>query len=515
MSNSPSGPQNGSGPGGPTPPDDNSDKDFLGGVLGRLGRAFTPAAVDKKAIEDFCFAIKLGKKDVVLRMIEDGIDLNAFNKTGDTPLHIAARKDQAEIIALLIEKGADPLRGTEHLPDYTALDDAVRFGSEKAAEALALSGGFNDNPKNGEANALHRACEKGKAAIVSALLRAGADPNLLSPAGQTPLLLAVAHKQPEVADVLLKKIAVQAAINMHRTESEGQARTAFQLAVARGETDVVRKMLPLGVFVNEADAEGLTPVMQALSRGNVEILSLLINAGADLNKRVGAHGTPLDYTASLRGLTEPLRGEIAQMLVDAGADVVTGHDTNPLCAALSTGKGSAFAKVLIKAGADVNAPSKDGTRPLHAAAVDGSVADIELLLKAGADVNGRNTHDGATPLMLAVAYKDMDCVSALLAAGANPRLIDADGDSALGYARQTAQQAMVEKIESVLRRETRPVFRHKTTAEAKDATAENEAPAVGNSAAVNKALPDTGDTKLPDTGRDIPFKAPAPKKGGS
>ena len=72
-------------------------------------------------------------------------------------------------------------------------------------------------------------------------------------------------------------------------------------------------------------------------------------------------------------------------------------------------------KVLIEAGADVNAQDSDGATPLTLAAQEDNPMIVMELIKAGADVN-LTRHDGATPLHMAAQNGHEGC-----AAGADPR----------------------------------------------------------------------------------------------
>lgn len=89
-------------------------------------------------------------------------------------------------------------------------------------------------------------------------------------------------------------------------------------------------------------------------------------------------------------------------------------------------------RVLVAAGADVNAPDHRMTRwpPLVHAIHKGREGAATALLQAGADPNA---HDraGATPLMYAAAYGNLALVRKLLARGADPRAATTDGVTAL------------------------------------------------------------------------------------
>jgi ankyrin repeat protein len=95
--------------------------------------------------------------------------------------------------------------------------------------------------------------------------------------------------------------------------------------------------------------------------------------------------------------------EAAKTLLEAGAEVnaysTSEQRVQPLHSA-AAGRHIAVCRVLIAAGADVNATQRLGFTPLHAAAQHGDVEMVELFLSAGADPSAA-TDDGATPADLA------------------------------------------------------------------------------------------------------------------
>lgn len=104
---------------------------------------------------------------------------------------------------------------------------------------------------------------------------------------------------------------------------------------------------------------------------------------------------------------------------------------------LQRARGTPVVKLLVSAGADVNAASATNAfeTPLTRAARLGDNESVEILIQAGAAVNNAN-HAGVTPLMEAASAASPEAVKTLLAAGCAVNLRDEDGRNALWYAQQ-------------------------------------------------------------------------------
>lgn len=112
---------------------------------------------------------------------------------------------------------------------------------------------------------------------------------------------------------------------------------------------------------------------------------------------------------------------------------------------------------LVAAGADVNAPDKNGATPLHRAVRTRSAAAVKCLLEAGADPTRAN-HSGSTPFHLAVqntgrggsgdeAAKDAQrqIIATLMSWGVSPARKDGKGKSVLDCARSDWVRAMLSR----------------------------------------------------------------------
>ena len=91
--------------------------------------------------------------------------------------------------------------------------------------------------------------------------------------------------------------------------------------------------------------------------------------------------------------------------------------------------------------------SSETAASLHAAARNGDVAQVDRLLAGGALLNAPD-EAGRTPLILAAMGGHIEAVRRLLAAGANPALLDREGLDAVQHARRLGLTQIVQLIEA-------------------------------------------------------------------
>lgn len=450
-------------------PDNNGGSSPFGGAAGGLGNLFNrmknAVLAEPDAARDAFFrAVKKGDVEAVRTLLAQGVSPNLYNSGGDTALILAATKDDAEMVAALVAAGADPKLGALLDRDRTALKFAVDFGAENAAETLVRLGAYN-----GDLSLLHRACEKGKARVVAAMVAAGADASGMNANGTTPLMSALGARKTAVAMTLLKAPDVVAALNLPLPQ-DAQGRTPFHLGVLRGDVAVVAEMIALGGFVNLPTLEGHMPLHIAIERGDADLVALLLAKGADATgpvcdaKGAQVHPAPLLFLCGVTNMDEDRRLQIAQHLFAAGArandvDVVTGDTA--LHRLMSARNITPTLSFLLTVADKLNICNNAGNTPLLEAIESAGIHDIANLLAAGADPNGRHDGDLRTPLMTAAAYGQANTLRELLKAGANPRLLDAKGHSALFYAQNNIRMAAetVPLLEEALRRDAKPLFR--------------------------------------------------------
>ncbi|KAK3399886.1 ankyrin repeat-containing domain protein [Sordaria brevicollis] len=302
-----------------------------------------------------------------------GADLEATNRTKETAIITAT-------------KNSFPLASVTLLCELGAKLDAVDIFGRSALHYAASSHGPSASSSSSTSPSSSSSYEDEKAEIVKVLCSHGANPNLPDETGHMPL-----H---------------QAVHNVH-------------LAAAR-------QLLDCGADINAATKSGRTPLYLAIAKRSTDIVSLLCERGAVINRCVG-DSTPL-LAAITAGCTD-----IARVLIQAGAadpNLSGGKGNFPLLMAAALGN-EELVEMLLAHGADVHVASNStGMTPLHVACQGGHEGIVGMLIRAGTPVDGVN-NDGLTPLALAVEGVHDEIVQMLLMHGRADANHTYDGQSLL------------------------------------------------------------------------------------
>ncbi len=423
------------------------------GLLACLAALTLTAALNETRLTE---ALKAGDRKAVQSLLKQGVDANAADPDGTTPLQWAVRGDDADTVQMLLRAGANPRA-------------ANRYG----VTALSLAAG-NGNP-----------------AILDMLLEAGADPATAAPGGQTILMIAARTGNPQCVKLLLAR-----GLDVNAREAT-YGETALMWAAAGNHAEAVRALIERGAEINTRSAElkypqdrfGLegvltilphgswTALMYAAREGSLEAARALAEAGADLNL-TDPDGTTAIALAIING-----HFDTAALLLEKGADpniadtagmaaLYAAVDMNTLGevygrpARPSHDKLSALNLIgmLLGHGANPNAQLKspalqrahtpgestlaEGSTPLMRAAKNGDAAAMRLLLENGADPSiAQKNH--TTALMLAaglgrgqgVFAKDyatdremLEAVKLLVARGVDVNAVNDNGQMAMHFA---------------------------------------------------------------------------------
>lgn len=306
-------------------------------------------------------------------------------------LHVAARQGDAATVGVLVSRGAELDPGNEVA--QTPLHLAARYGHAAAAESLLAHGAQVDSRAAGGYTPLSIAAGHGRAPVVELLLGHGADLHFREPSGWTPLHRAASDGHASVVRLLL---AHGAPVDV----PDNHGNTPLQYATQGGHRETVKLLASRGARV-AAQGSGHSPLTTAILNPDPAAVRDLLERGAYPDEPNGRGETPLEVAIGGEGKLSASNLEDVRILLEAGASVQARwkNGDTPLHRAAWYGH-TEMAALLIEHGAVVDARNDWGWTPLHAAAGQDGHEVAELLITAGADVNARN-RSGQTPLDLA------------------------------------------------------------------------------------------------------------------
>ena len=208
--------------------------------------------------------------------------------------------------------------------------------------------------------------------------------------------------------------------------------TPLKCAIKKsGDPEIVAELIQNGADVNwvrEFDNETVGDLFHIYGDENISLLSILINAGLDLNAK-GRWGNTLLYQ-----LIETRNIKLIKLVLEAGADVNSGdsHGNTPISNASAYGA-SEILKLLIRHGGKVNTKNDMNVTPLFEAILGGQASvvlafgikepkleNIKILINTGADVNAVCNNESI--LDLAYEIEDEEVIKILKDAGATKRV---------------------------------------------------------------------------------------------
>ncbi|KAF5675097.1 ankyrin 3 [Fusarium circinatum] len=345
--------------------------------------------------------------------LENGVDIEARDKHGRSPLAIAAENGDTGAVVFLLEKGAEVEAARNG--GKTPLMDAAAEGSEECMRLL-ISGGASVTATDDQ--------------------------------GQTALFRAVCSEKQSEAKVHL---LIGEGVDVTATDKESFTALTWSLKQGKATKTIIHILLSHGDTVDRTGHLGITPLMLAL-RSGVSIMKQLIERGADINSIDGQ-----GQSALLLAVKYKAEGQ-AHLLIESGActDVSDTRNQRTILSYAITSRyfdariapmghihmelayyghflSPSVAEALLIRGTAVDKHDVYGRTPLSYAASTGRTGLVALLLSHGADVHSADK-SGRTSLSYAASNDDRGCVRLLLDRGAIRDKVDATGKAALSYA---------------------------------------------------------------------------------
>ena len=370
---------------------------------------------DKEGNTALIMACEVGNDDIVHSLLSAGAKVNLQNNNGWTALMKASQYNHISIIHTLLEVNANP--HLQNLRGSNALMIAAFTGHYDVVDLLSSKGVDCDHQReNDGVTAFMFACQKGHVQIAELLLKYQADPNARYKDGTNCFIFACNNGHIPIVKLLLRK-----EFKVDPNVSNNNGWTALMSACANGRTETVELLLAIVVDINIKNNDGWNAFMLACEKGHSEVVELLLKRNIDVNAQ---------NKDGWNGLIMSCKN---------------GHIH--------------IVKLLLKLEeVDCHVRNKAGTNAFMFACKNGLTEVVLALQEKGVNPNLQN-NNGLNGFMLACAYGHMQIVTILLQTITDPNLQSNYSTNAFMFA---CENGHTEVVAMLLEKNVNPNLQNKT-----------------------------------------------------
>ncbi|CAF1429668.1 unnamed protein product [Adineta ricciae] len=352
--------------------------------------------------------------------------LNYCDAENHRPLHSSVLGGNIEAVEICLEKGSkiddqqDDLSTPVHLAasqgSMELLDLMFSWQSHLKRRVLSMTDVQGMTP-------LHKAAMGDHVDVIQCLLDAGSHIDARDVSKRTPLILAALNSSVHAVCFLLSK-------NASLSYRDDTDRNLLHVTIMQNlPIDTIGSALfkrdNFRILFDQRDTDGFYPIHYASRDGLVNVLTVLIKHGAEINKKTNQRQSSL-HLAAQYGRYNTCR----QLLDTSGFKRILNepdqHGQTPLHLCCQNGH-TRVVQLLLHKGAQFT-KSFDGDTPLHEAASHGHVSTMHIILQAHTHLINSVNRLGMTPLHCAAAAGHVECVDLLLSKAAE-FVTNADGET--------------------------------------------------------------------------------------
>ena len=377
-------------------------------------------ATNRYGVSALIEAAILGDVSMMDALLKAGADANSTYGAGETPLMLAARTGNLNAVKLLLDRGAN-VNGADEFKGYTPLMFAATENQPAVAKLLidrganvnaasrrfqfgelkSASGGALMERAEGGLTPLHYAAREGNVETGEVLIAAGADVNAPEPQHKfTPMLIAIYNGKYDFASLLINHGAnvndgsLYMAIELRNMDTYTNRPNPAETDRTLTATDIIKMLVAHGADPNQVFDKnppqiqtqgtvtvpaGATPFYRAVKAADLTVMRMLLDKGANAGLAIKNGGTPLmlasgggtartqeEEVVDKAGRADPV--EVVKMILDAGADINAVNDQENAAVHLAAQRGNdKVVQYLVSRGARLDLKNKQGKTPGEAA----------------------------------------------------------------------------------------------------------------------------------------------------
>lgn len=313
-------------------------------------------------------ASREGNIELVEKLLARNASIECRDCGGFTPLTWACYKNHVEIVRILIQNGANANAQCKNSISCLSWS-AGRGFYEVVTELLKVSYIKVNSQDRNSSTPLLWAARSGSLAVCEALLKKGANPELIGMNNMTPLIISCKFGHLSVALNLTK--VTETSIN--HLDKDGHS--ALSLAAKNGYTDIVLRLLDKGAYVNIPNKKGDSVLITAVKNGHKSIMDALLSKHIEIDA-IGSQGKTALHHAIEKGSADLVRSLLAYK---PDLEIVA-QDGDTLLLLAVKKKATIIVNELLNYGSKVSPTDKNGDNVLHVSLRNRSREITELIL---------------------------------------------------------------------------------------------------------------------------------------
>uniref|UniRef100_A0A8D2B6H4 Ankyrin repeat and death domain containing 1B n=1 Tax=Sciurus vulgaris TaxID=55149 RepID=A0A8D2B6H4_SCIVU len=320
--------------------------------------------------KSFQNAAKSNNLDLMEKLLEKKVNINAVNNMNRTALHFAVGGNHLSAVDFLLNHKARVDIADKH--GLTVIHLAAWSGSFEIMLMLVRAGADQRAKNQDGMNALHFAAQNNNVHIVEYLIQDLHLKDLNQPdeTGRKPFLLAAERGHIEMIEKLIF-------LNLHTLEKDKEGNTALHLAAMHGHSPAVQVLLTQWQEVNETNELNVSVLQIATRNGHTSLVNFLLSENIDLHQRMEPKESPLHLAVINNHIT------VVNSLLSAqhDIDILNQREQTPLHVAADLGNVE-LVETLLKAGCDLKVVDKQGKTALAVASRSSHSLVVDMIIKA-------------------------------------------------------------------------------------------------------------------------------------